>query len=344
MSIRIAVIGCGYWGPNFVRNFFKFRECRVVAVCDSSAGRLEQIQLLYPSVETSTDANEILRRSDIDGVAIVTPVSTHYALARQALLNGKHVLVTKPMSQRAAEAEDLVRLAEKHKRVLMVDHTFIYSGPVRSIRGLMERDHIGDLYYYDSTRVNLGLFQHDVNVLWDLGPHDLSVMLYLLGRKPKAISAIGAKPLSINGHASVAYMISHFEHDLTAHFHLSWLSPVKIRRTLLAGTKKMVVYDHLDPDNQVKVYDRGVELKAGEDPHAMLVQYRMGDMLAPKVDQTEALEIECRHFLECIRTGARPITDGEAGLDVVQLLEAAHLSIAKGGQVVTLWPSCAVAV
>ncbi len=335
MSIRIAIVGCGYWGPNFIRNFFKFRECEIAAVADLQVDRLDQIRVLYPCVEITTDASSLIARKDIDAVVIATPPSTHFRLARQALLNDKHVLVTKPLTQTAAEAEELVCLADQQRRVLMVDHTFIYSGPVRSIRKLIESGQIGDLYYYDSTRVNLGLFQHDVSVMWDLGPHDLSVMLYLIGREPRAISAIGVKPLSLNGHASVVYMTSRFEGDLTAHFHLSWLSPVKIRRTLLAGSSKMIVYDHLDPDNQVKVYDKGVELKGG-DHNAILVQYRMGDMYAPKVDQTEAIEIECRHFLDAILTGRKPLTDGEAGLTTVRLLEAAELSIAKGGRFVSL--------
>jgi predicted dehydrogenase len=336
MRTSVAVIGCGYWGPNFVRNFFKLEECEPVAVADLRQERLEQIKRRYPSLHTTRDPMELIRRPDIDAVAIVTPVSTHYQLAKEALLHGKHVLVTKPLTACAAEAEELIHLAEDHRRTLLVDHTFIYSGPVQTIRALIEKGELGEIYYYDSTRINLGLFQNDVNVIWDLGPHDFSIMLYLLGREPTAVSAIASQPASLNGNACIANLIARFSDGLIGHFHLSWLSPVKIRRTLLGGANRMIVYDHLDPDNQVKVYNKGVQVQTTGEKDKLLVQYRSGDMYAPKVDQSEALETECQHFLTCIREGSKPLTSGEDGYKVVRLLEAAQLSHLRGGEFVQL--------
>jgi predicted dehydrogenase len=336
--VRVGVIGCGYWGPNLVRNFFKLQDCEVVAVADLDPMRLQQIQRLYPKLETTTGAVGLINRSDIDAVAVVTPVSTHYELAHAALRAGKHVLVSKSMTATSAQAEELIALAERQQRILMVDHTFIYGGPVRKIRELIDQGELGQIYYYDSVRVNLGLFQRDVNVLWDLAPHDLSIMTYLIGKEPVSVSALGARPVNSGNyqHKSVAYVTIRFADETLAHVHVSWLSPVKIRRTLIGGSRKMVVYDHLDPDNQVKVYDKGVEVRSPEEQHQALVQYRLGDMYAPKVDQTEALEIECQHFVDCGLGQAKPITDGYSGLKVVRLLEAAQQSMERDGEVIHL--------
>jgi len=334
--IRIGVIGCGYWGPNLVRNLYKLKDCEMAAVSDLRPDRLDQIRSLYPKLNTTTDALEVLHDPDIDAMAVITPVATHFEIAREALLAGKHVLVTKPMTRTVAEAEELIALAERNERVLMVDHTFIYSGPVHKIRELIDQGELGQIYYYDSVRVNLGLFQSDVNVLWDLAPHDFSILSYLVDKEPISVSAVGARPVNSEkySHESVAYVTICFADDTIAHLHVSWLSPVKVRRTLIGGSRKMIVYDHLDPDNQVKIYDKGVEVRSAEEQYEALVQYRMGDMYAPKVDQTEALEVECKHFIDCIERGERPITDGHAGLQVVHLLEAAQRSMESGGEAI----------
>lgn len=336
--VRVAVIGCGYWGPNLVRNLFKVKDCEMVAVSDLRKERLEYIRSLYPGLKVTTDAAEILKDPTVDAVVIITPVSTHFPIAREALLAGKHVLVTKPMTRTVAEAEELIELAERNNCVLMVDHTFIYSGPVRKIRQLIDAKNLGRIYYIDSARVNLGLFQQDVNVLWDLAPHDFSILSYLIDEAPVSVSTIGARPFN-NGHydlESIAYVTVRFADETLAHIHVSWLSPVKIRRTIIGASHQMVVYDHLDPDNQIKVYDKKVEFLTAEEKYRLLVQYRTGDMYAPKVDQIEALEAECVHFVECIKNGYRPITDGIAGLQVVQLLEAAQRSMERQGEVVSL--------
>jgi predicted dehydrogenase len=336
--IKVGVIGCGYWGPNLVRNFYKTPHCEVVGVSDLRPERLQYIQSLYPKVQATPDALELIRNPQIDAIVVVTPVATHYELARAALLEGKHVLVTKPMTRTTAEARQLIELAEQKGLVLMVDHTFIYSGPVRKIKELIDQGELGQIYYYDSVRVNLGLFQNDVNVLWDLAPHDFSILAYLVEKEPISVSAIGARPVNCKHyeHESVAYVSVRFDDGTLAHVHVSWLSPVKIRRTLIGGSRKMVVYDHLDPDNQIKVYDKGVEIRSLEEQYQALVQYRTGDMWAPKVDQTEALEVECRHFIDCCLGKAKPLTDGYAGLQVVELLEAAQRSMDRGGEVISL--------
>jgi predicted dehydrogenase len=336
--VKIGVIGCGYWGPNIVRNFYKLKDCQVSAVVDLSDDRLNYIRGNFPKIKACTDHAELINDPDIDGVAIITPVASHFNLAKQALLAGKHVLLTKPMTASVAEAEKLVALAEKHQLTLMVDHTFIYSSPVLKIRELIDQGELGQIYYYDSVRVNLGLFQNDVNVLWDLAPHDFSILAYLIDKEPISVSAVGAKPINSGNykHESVVYVTIRFADDTLAHVHVSWLSPVKIRRTLIGGSNKMVVYDHLDPDNQIKIFDKGVELRSMEEKYKALVQYRVGDMYAPKIDQTEALEVECQHFVDCIKNGTKPITDGYDGLRVVQLLETAQRSMENNGEVIML--------
>lgn len=336
--IRVGVIGCGYWGPNLVRNFYKIKGCELVAVADLNPKRLEFIKALYPTLEATTNVQDLLNNPEIDAIAIATPISTHYELAKEALIKGKHVLVEKPLTATVAQGEELIELAGKNKRILMVDHTFIYCGPVRKVRELIDQGKLGEIYYFDSVRVNLGLFQHDVNVVWDLAPHDFSIMDHLIGKDPVSVSAIGANHINYSEKAyeNIAYVTVSFDNQILAHFHLNWLSPVKIRRTLIGGSKKMVIYDHLDPDNQVKVFDKGVEVETREDIHKTLVQYRMGDMHAPKIDQTEPLEVMCRHFIDCIQNGKRPITDGVAGLRVVKLLEACDKSMRNRGGTVKL--------
>jgi predicted dehydrogenase len=333
--LRLGVIGCGYWGPNLVRNFSSIPDATVVAVCDVDSRRLHSIQPEYPSVTTTTDAASLISRTDIDAVAIATPVSTHFDLALAALRAGKHVLVEKPLAASSDEVLRLIDEAAKRKLVLMVDHTFVYSGTVRSVREFISNDYIGDITYYDAVRVNLGLFRHDVNVLWDLAVHDLSIMDYLLAQQPCTVSATGA--CHAGETENIAYVTVFFENNLIAHVHANWLAPVKIRHTLLGGTLRMIVCNDLEPIEKVKIYDSGIELS--EDPDStrrMRIGYRIGSMWAPSVDDTEALRTEALHFVDCISGGKRPITDGHAGLRVIRILEAATKSIAQRGRPVDL--------
>jgi len=326
---RIGVIGCGYWGPNLIRNLTKVTDCQVVAVADKRAERLEAVKHLNPGMSVTTAARELVDSDSIDGIVIATPISTHFEIAKACLTHGKHVLIEKPMTTNVADARQLIHLAQENGRVLMVDHTFIYSGAVRKLREIIDSGELGEIYYYDSVRLNLGLFQPDVSVLWDLAPHDFSLLTYLLDKRPVHVSALGSSPVRWNGwkQESIAYVNVELEGGTLAHFHLNWLSPVKLRRTLIGGSRRMVMYDHLDSDNQLKIFDKGVEILENHDRYKALVQYRTGDLLVPKVDQTEALESACRHFIHCIQTGEKPITDGHAGLRVVELLQAAEQSI-----------------
>jgi len=334
--IRVGVIGYGYWGPNLVRNFSEIPECRVVAVSDLRPARLEQVKLRYPHIDTTTDHGELLADQTIDAIAIATPVSTHFDLGMQAIHSGKHVLVEKPLTATSEQGERLLEEAERCKRVLMVDHTFVYTGAVRKIRELLETGKLGQLYYYDSVRVNLGLFQHDVSVLWDLAVHDLSIMEYLLADQPCAVSAVGMAHVA-GQPKDVAYLNCFFNSHLIAHFHVNWLAPVKIRRTLIGGDRQMIVYDDLEPSEMLKVYNKGITLNNGpEGIYQLLVGYRTGDMWAPQLDRTEALRVEILHFLECITKNRKPLTDGHVGLRVVRILEAATHSMAERGRPVEL--------
>src|SRR2546426_11366027 len=290
-------------------------------------------------MRTTTEANELVESDSIDAVVIATPISTHFDLAKRCLLNGKHVFVEKPLTRTGKEARELIALAERRSKVLMVDHTFIYSGAVQKIREIINAGELGEIFYYDSVRLNLGLFQPDVNVLWDLAPHDFSLLTHLIDKKPVRVTASGSSPVRWNGwrRESIAYVTVELEDSMIAHFHLNWLSPVKLRRTLIGGSRKMVVYDHLDSDNQIKIFDKGIELREDQDRYNVLVQYRMGDLLIPKVDQTEALETACKHFVHCIKTGEKPITDGYAGLRVVELLEEAERSMKNERKSPRIW-------
>jgi predicted dehydrogenase len=334
--IRLGVIGYGYWGPNLVRNFVDAPGAEVVAVSDLRPERLQRVSRAYPSVRTTTDYREIIDADDIDAIAIATPVSTHYELGLAALRAGKHVLIEKPMAAKAAEAAELVDEAAKRNLVLLVDHTFAYTGAVRKIRELVESRALGPIYYYDSVRVNLGLFQHDVSVLWDLAVHDLSIMNFVLGASPVAVSAIGKSHIA-GQPENVAFLTLLYADDLIAHVNVNWLSPVKVRRTIIGGSNKMVVYDDLEPSEKVKVYDSGLTLT--DDPrqiYQMLIGYRTGDVWSPKLDSLEALQAEARHFVDCIANGAKPVTGGAAALDVVRILEAATVSMARRGSMVEL--------
>ena len=331
MTLNVGVIGYGYWGPNLVRNYVETPGSQVVAVSDVRSERLSEVQKRYPFIKTSTDNKDLFNDPTIDAILISTPVSSHYELAMQALQAGKHVLLEKPITQQSDQARRLIEEAARRKRVLMVDHTFIYTGAIWKIHDLITSGEIGDLYYYDSVRVNLGLFQHDVSVLWDLAVHDLSIMDYLLGEKSIAVSATGISHIP-GEPENTAYLTIFLENNLIAHIHVNWLAPVKIRRTLIGGSHKMIVYNDLEPSEKVKVYDRGICLNDETSVYKMLISYRMGDVWIPGLDQTEALRTQAMHFIECVETGKAPITDGQAGLRVVKLLEAATQSMAKRGQ------------
>lgn len=334
--IRVAVIGAGYWGPNLIRNFFTCPDTELVAVCEPDPGRLKKAIGAYPTVEGESDLDCLLARPDIEAVAVATPVGTHARIAMAALQAGKHVLVEKPMAASVAAAEALVRTAEKAGRVLMVDHTFVFSPPVRKMKQMLESGDLGELMFVDSVRINLGLFQHDVNVVWDLAPHDLSIMDYLVGRLPKSLSAFGACHAdNQNEIEDVAYINLDFGGGLLAAFHVNWLSPVKIRHFILGGTKKSLVYNDLEPAEKIKVYDRGITV--AEDTEAkrgVLIGYRTGDIWSPHIEQAEPLQAMVRHFAECIRDGRQPLTGGPEGLRVVRILDAAQRSIkAQGGRI-----------
>ncbi len=332
--LKIGIIGFGYWGPNIVRNFSSLEGARVLSICDGNKDALNRASRAYPQIRVTSDYRDILLSKDIDAVAVITPVSTHFELTKKALENGKHVFVEKPFTASVAEAEQLIELAEKKKLTIMVDHTFIFTGAVRKIKKLIDEQALGDLYYYDSVRVNLGLFQHDINVIWDLAPHDFAVMDYLLVDKPFAVAASGKAHVS--DMEDTAYVTVHFNNNLIAHFNVNWLSPVKIRTTLIGGEKKMLVWNDLEPDEKIKIYDKGVEVRSTEAKYNMLVHYRSGDMHAPRIDQIEALKVETEYFVRCIRRHETPINDGLAGLRVVKMLEACNLSIKNNGRAVTL--------
>jgi predicted dehydrogenase len=330
--IRVGVIGYGYWGPNIVRNLNSLGCAQVVTVCDKREQALKRAKQMYPSVSVTQDESEVLNSPDIDAVAVITPVWTHYDLTEGALNNGKHVFVEKPFTSTAEQGERLVELAERKGLTIMVDHTFLFTGAVKKIRELVDNGELGKLYYYDSMRVNLGLFQHDVNVLWDLAPHDLSIADHIIGLEAEAVVATGAGHL--NGHADVAFMTVYFPDNVIAHFNVNWLSPVKVRTTLIGGEKKMLVWNDLEADEKIKVYDRGVKIQSAENVYEALVSYRSGDMWSPKVEGTEALKKELEYFVECIEKGQRPFNDGVAGLRVVKMLEAAEASLNRRGEVV----------
>lgn len=330
--IRFGLIGYGYWGPNIARNIQALDSALVAAICDKSDASLQRAGRAHPGTLVTNDCNELLSSPDIDAIAVVTPVWTHYELAKQALLNGKHIFVEKPFTSTARQAEELIELAERKNLTVMVDHTFLFTGAVRKIRQLIDDGTLGKLYYYDSMRVNLGLFQHDIDVLWDLAPHDLSIVDYLVGQKPEAVVATGASHL--NGLSDVAFMTIYYPDNVIAHINVNWLSPVKVRMTLIGGEKKMLVWNDLEADEKVKVYDKGVNVRGREGVYDLLVSYRSGDMWSPKVEGTEALKAEMAYFADCVMSGQRPFNDGQAGLRVVELLEAADQSLKRKGEAV----------
>ena len=339
--INVGVVGYGYWGPNVARNFHSSPGVKLTSVSDVSEKRLKLAETHYPFIKGSRDPMELIRSKDVDLVAVITPVSSHYDLARKALENGKHIFVEKPFTATRAEAEKLVEIAAQKGLKIMVDHTFLFTGAVNKIKQVIESGELGRLLFYDSVRVNLGLFQHDVNVIWDLAPHDLSIMDFLIKKKPVAVSAHGSVHFESKLEA-IAYVSIEFEDNgFMAHFHVNWLSPVKIRRTLISGDKKMLVWDDLSPDEKIKIYDRGVEFKstngtAKDGINDLLVSYRSGDVYVPKIDNTEALRAEVEYFVRCLEKNEEPFNNGQTGLQVVRLLEAADRSIKNNGRRIEL--------
>lgn len=332
--MKVGIIGLGYWGPNLVRNFLAHKDVKKVTACDIREKRLQVIKEKFPAAELTSDSENLVK-SDYDIIVISTPVDTHYNLAKKALENGKHIWIEKPFTASSKEAEELIDIAEKKNLKIFVDHTFIYNGAVIKIKELIDKNELGNIIYFDSERINLGLFQRDVNVVWDLAPHDLSIMTYLLQKhKAKALSANGIA--NFKGKENLAHICIYFEDNCFAHFHVNWISPVKIRRIIVGGDKKMLVYDDMENFEKIKVYDSGVEFNSTESIHEALVQYRIGDMFSPKVNQTEALALGTQEFISAIKENRQPLTDGVDGLAIIKLLEAADISLANMGQIVEL--------
>ena len=332
--VRFGIVGYGYWGPKVIRNLDLLEEAKVVAICDKSAASRRKAEKMYSGVTVTADVNELMTSPDIDAIAVVTPVWTHYELAKAALENGKHIFVEKPFTSNSAQAEELIALAEQKNLKIMVDHTFLFTPAVQKIKQLLQEGELGKLYYYDSTRVNLGLFQHDVNVIWDLAPHDLSIMDHLIEESPEAIVATGQTHL--NGHEDIAFLTLYFPDKVVAHLNVNWLSPVKVRTTMIGGEKKMLVWNDIEADEKVKVYDRGVNISSREGVYNLLINYRSGDMWAPRIEQAEALTRELAYFVDCIVNDKTPMNDGKAGLRVVKMLEAASESLRHRGTLIHL--------
>jgi predicted dehydrogenase len=334
--IALGIVGYGYWGPNLARNAAEASGARLAAIADVEVAALQRAEKRHPGTALHTDWKEMIADPSIDAVLVATPVSSHFEIAHAALLAGKHVLVEKPMTTTSAESRILIKEAARRGLILMVDHTFVYTPAVRKIRELIADGSLGEIFYYDSTRVNLGLFQSDVNVIWDLAVHDFSILEYLLDQRPAAISASGAN--HIEGRPeNIAHLTLFYDSGTVAHLNVNWLAPVKVRQTLIGGSRKMIVYDDMQASEKIKVYDRGVDVVAtGEQANQLRVSYRMGDMWAPNLSVREALLTEIEHFVDCIQKGKRPDTSGESGLGVVEMLEAAVESIRRRGSPIEL--------
>ncbi|MFO7656111.1 MAG: Gfo/Idh/MocA family oxidoreductase [Bacteroidales bacterium] len=331
INVNVGIIGLGYWGPNLIRNFFSTKGCKLVAISDLEIAKLEKFKTLYPGLETYQDANSLIKNENIDAIVIATPVFSHFNLAKLALEHNKHVLIEKPMTSSVQEAETLIELAAKKNKILMVDHTFLYTGAVQKIKELIDQDVIGKLKYVDSTRINLGLFQPDINVLWDLAPHDISILSYICNEQPVAVHANGICHTN-NGIENIAYLTLKYQTNLIAHFNCSWTSPVKIRKFLIGGDKKMIVYDDMEPTEKVKLYDTGFDYKNEEDRRRILVDYRVGDIFVPKLSTTEALAGITNDFVMSVTGQKSPVSDAQLGLKVVKILEAAQKSIKLNGK------------
>jgi predicted dehydrogenase len=328
--MKVGIVGLGYWGPNLVRNFLATPGVDSVVVFDIQKKKIGKILKKYPGVESIESFDKMLARPDIEGVAIATPVSTHFPLGLKVLQSGKHLLLEKPMCLKVQDAVTLAEYAEHHGLIIQVDQTFVYTGAVRKIKELITKRVLGNILYFDSTRINLGLFQHDTNVIWDLAPHDVSIMHYLIKDKPSAVSAIGVN--HFNGFDDMAYISVQHHEKLISHFHVNWIAPVKIRRILIGGSKNMVVYDDMNTNEKVRVYDKGVEIKNEESIYNTLIQYRIGNMYAPKIDEAEALGLMVLDFVKSIKEKKKPLTDAKFGIAVMRILEAADMSLKSGGK------------
>jgi predicted dehydrogenase len=328
--VKIGIIGYGYWGPNLVRNFFGAKNCKVVSVADARTERLEHLMKSFPSIKGVKSANDIINDSFIDAVVIATPVYTHYLLAKAALLQNKHVLIEKPMTSSVVEGQELIHIAGERGLLLMVDHTFLYTGAVEKIKQLVDNNDLGTIKYLDSTRINLGLFQPDINVLWDLAPHDISILNYIVNEEPYSVNATGVTHTN-NGIENIAYLTINYKSGFIAHFNCSWTSPVKVRMMLIGGDKKMILYNDLEPTEKVKVYDTGYNYKTDEERKKILVDYRSGDIYVPKINISEALLSMANDFISSINDKKVPRSSSKLGLDVVKILEAANQSIKNYG-------------
>lgn len=330
--INVALVGYGYWGPNLARNFHKVDGFNLKYICEIDPKEAQRAASEYPTTEVIQDFKAVLADNTVDLVAIATPVATHYELAKNSILAGKDVFVEKPLADSAKRGAELVDLARKHGRILAVDHTFLFTGAVRKIRSLVESGELGEVRYFDAVRVNLGLFQNDSNVMSDLGPHDISILEFLFQTSPIACQALGHR-LGGTPFEDVTYLHLEYENGMIAHFHWNWLAPVKIRKTLICGARKMIVYDDLETTEKVKIYDKGIELISdAKTKQRLLVDYRIGDMMAPKLDSKEALASQMEHLLDCIRERKAPLSDGILGLRVLKILDAAQTSLKSGGK------------
>ena len=335
MKIKVGLIGYGYWGPNLLRNFISTDHCIVKIVCDARWERLDHVKRNNPSVDVTSDVKDVCDNVEIDAVIIATPVHSHFELAKRALKNGKHVLIEKPIAASVSEVLELIDLADKNGLLLMVDHTFLYTGAVNKIKELIDSGHIGNLQYFDSTRINLGLFQPDVNVLWDLAPHDISILMYLVSEKPFSVNATGISHTK-NYIENIAYLTVNYQSDFIAHFNCSWTSPVKVRQTLIGGDRRMIVYNDLEPSEKIRIYDTSFNHKTDEEINKILVDYRTGDIHLPKIPTIEALSGVASDFIQSILENKRPVSDAMSGLRVVQILEAAQKSIKNNGKEIIL--------
>ncbi len=333
--VQVGMVGYGYWGNNLLRNFINTPNCTLKTVCDLRTERLQIAKKAFPSIEITTSFEELIHNPKIDAIIVATPVFLHYKFAKMALEAGKHVLVEKPLTASVSEASELVELALKKQLILAVDHTFLFTGSVQKIKSMVDCSELGKLQYFDSTRINLGLFQPDVNVIWDLAPHDISILNYLVKEKPISVSCIG-KSHTASKLEDIAYLTINYSSDFIAHFSCSWISPVKIRRILLGGDKKMCLFDDVEPTEKVKIYDTGFDVKNEEEKHKMLIDYRIGDIYLPKIAQKEALSEMAVDFINAIEKKIKPLVDGESGLEVVKILDAAQRSINKKGAEIKL--------
>jgi predicted dehydrogenase len=329
-----AVVGLGYWGPNWIRNLSQLRSADRVVACDMDRERRDRIAGMFPNIETYAALDEVIEDPDIEAVVVATPVNTHYPIALKLLEAGKSVLIEKPLATSREEGEDLVRVARRNKAVLMVGHTFEYSSPVLKLSELISAGELGEIFYITSVRANLGLFQRDVNVAWDLATHDISIILMVMGRMPEAVSCQGRSHYR-PGVEDVAMLELHFAGNVIAFVHVSWLDPNKIRRMTIVGSRKMLVYDDTDPHEKVRIYDKGVSVQRYYDSYAdFQLSYRYGDVHSPRIEEVEPLKAECEHFIDCVLNDKTPKTDGLVGIRVVSVLEAASQSLKNGGTLV----------